>query len=63
MREERTKIIQRITKHCSLYSSDSDYLNKLKLSQLRDLYFSLFIPLIIKQRYRLRHKLKKQNTT
>lgn len=63
MREERKKLIGRIIRHCSLYSSDLNYLNKLQLTKLRELYFSLFIPLIIKQRYRLRHKLKKQNST
>lgn len=52
----KDKLISRIIKNCELYSNDFEYLNSMTLAEVYNLYFALLVPVLIKQRYRLRRK-------
>jgi hypothetical protein len=52
----KEKLISRIIKNCELYSNDFEYLNSKTLVEVHHLYVALLVPVLIKQRYRLRRK-------
>lgn len=51
----RLKMVKRIYEYSSLYK-DYSYLTKLDFSKVKKLYYSLFIPLLVRQKYKNRRK-------